>query len=253
MRKLKIAILGFVLIAGISSVAKAQILRDYVNDAEHDVNNYPAKKKKKHGNPLSESEVSDGLKQALQIGAQNAGTRVSVVNGFFGNGLIKILMPSEAKKVENTLRQVGMGEQVDKAILSMNRAAEDASAKAAPIIIDAIKNMTIEDAMAILHGGNDAATQYLKNKTAAALTAAFRPIVEESLDKVNATKYWADIFNAYNDLPTTNKKVNPNLEAYVTERTLNGLFVTIADEEAKIRMNPAARVTDLLQRVFGAK
>ena len=144
-----------------------------------------------------------------------------------------------------------MGEHVDKAILSMNRAAEDASKKALPIFVNAITSMSIQDGLSILKGGNNAATTYLKSKTTASLTAAFRPIIEESLDKVNATKYWAEVFTIYNGLPTTYKKVNPDLTGYVTERALNGVFVYIADEESKIRLNPAARVTDLLKKVFG--
>ena len=159
-------------------------------------------------------------------------------------------MPAEAKKVENTLRQIGLGDQVDNAILAMNRAAEDASAKAVPIFVNAITGMSIEDGLKILRGGNDAATQYLKTKTSAALTTAFRPVINASLDKVGATKYWADIFHTCNQLPTTFHKVNPDLPAYVTERALNGLFVAIAEEEAKIRANPAARTTDILQKVF---
>ena len=132
----------------------------------------------------------------------------------------------------------------------MNRAAEDASGKALQIFIDAITSMSIQDGMNILKGGNDAATQYLKSKTTVALTKAFRPVIEQSLDKVHATEYWSDVFTTYNKLPTTFNKVNPDLPAYVTERALNGVFVYIADEEAKIRTNPAARVTDLLKKVF---
>jgi len=146
---------------------------------------------------------------------------------------------------------VGMGSYVDDAILSMNRAAEDASTKALDIFVDAIKNMSIQDAASILSGGDNAATEYLKAKTTASLTAAFRPIIQQSLDKVNATKYWATVFNTYNELPTTFKKVNPDLPAYVTERALNGVFVYIAKEEAKIRKDPAAQVTNLLKKVFG--
>ena len=111
--------------------------------------------------------------------------------------------------------------------------------------------MSIQDALSILNGGNDAATQYLKAKTTAQLTSAFRPVIQQSLDKVNATKYWATVFNTYNELPTTFNKVNPDLPAYVTERALNGVFVYIAQEEAKIRKDPAAQVTDLLKKVFG--
>jgi hypothetical protein len=235
----------------LSVTSHGQILRDYVNDAQHAVGTFS--KKNKSSGALTESDITAGLKQALQIGAQNATNKVSVANGFFGNALIKVLMPPEVKKVETTLRQIGMGSQVDKMILTMNRAAEDASGKAVPIFVNAITSMSIQDAMSILKGGNDAATQYLKSKTTASLTAAFRPVVAQSLDKVNATKYWADVFNIYNDLPTTFRKVNPDLTGYVTERALNGLFVYIADEESKIRLNPAARVTDLLKKVFGGR
>jgi hypothetical protein len=231
-----------------ANVTQAQILRDYINDAEGAMKGGSGKNKK---GGLSSADIADGLRQALQIGAKNATSRVSAVNGFFGNALIKILMPPEARKVENTLREIGMGTYVDNAILSMNRAAEDGSSKALDIFVNAIKSMSIQDGLSILNGPKDAATQYLRSRTSAALTAAFRPIIEESLDKVNATKYWADVFNVYNDLPTTFKKVNPDLPAYVTQKALDGVFVYIADEEAKIRMNPAAQVTDLLKKVFG--
>ena len=161
-------------------------------------------------------------------------------------------MPPEAKKVESTLRSMGFGEQVDKAILSMNRAAEDAATKAVPIFVNAIKGMSIQDGISIVRGGQGAATNYLKNRTTMELTNAFRPVIENSLNKVNATKYWTDIFTIYNKIPTV-QRVNTDLPAYVTERALNGLFVTIADEENKIRTNSAARVTDLLKKVFGGR
>jgi hypothetical protein len=134
----------------------------------------------------------------------------------------------------------------------MNRAAEDASTKALDIFVNAIRDMSIEDGLKILQGKDDAATQYLKAKTTEALKLAFRPVIKESLDKVHATEYWADVFNVYNALPTTFKKVNPDLPSYVTERALNGVFVYIAEEEAKIRKDPAARATDLLRKVFGS-
>ncbi len=237
------------LLTGASSIAHAQVLRDYISDADKTFQKVKSGNKS-GGGSLSSADISAGLKQALQLGAQNATGKVSAVNGFFGNALIKVLMPPEAKKVENTLREFGLGSQVDDAILTMNRAAEDASAKALPIFINAIKNMSIQDGLAILKGGNNAATNYLKQKTTAALTAAFRPVIEESLEKVNATKYWSTVFTTYNELPTTFNKINPDLAAYVTERALNGVFVYIADEEQKIRLDPAARVTDLLKKVF---
>jgi hypothetical protein len=202
---------------------------------------------------LSNTDIVSALRQALEIGAQNAGSRLNAVNGFFGNALIKVLMPPEAQKVESTLRSFGFGQVVDKAILSMNRAAEDAAGKAAPIFINAIKQMTITDGLNILRGGNGAATNYLRGATTAALTNAFRPVIQGSLQKVGATAYWGDVMRIYNGLPTTRNKINPDLTAYVTERSLNGLFVNIADEENKIRTNPAARVTDLLNKVFGAE
>lgn len=203
------------------------------------------------GSNLTNSEIIAGLKQALEIGSNNAGNQLSAVNGYFGNQLVKILMPPEAKKVEQTLRSIGMGGEVDKAILAMNRAAEDAAQKAAPIFIDAIRTITIQDGLGILRGGNGAATNYLKGRTTQQLTNAFRPVIENSLNKVDATKYWAQVFTIYNRLPTTVNKINPDLPAYVTERALNGLFITVEQEENKIRQNPSARVTDLLKKVFG--
>lgn len=202
-------------------------------------------------NNLSSTEIANGLKEALQVGVQNSANKLGAVNGYFGNELIKILMPPEAQQVKAALSNIGMGYLVDKAVLSMNRAAEDAAPKAVPIFIDAIKHMTIQDGLSILRGGNDAATQYLKMKTTAALTAAFRPVIASSLGKVDATKYWSEVFITYNKIPFVTR-VNPDLTAYVTERALNGLFVSIAQEEAKIRSNPSARVTSLLQKVFGA-
>lgn len=204
------------------------------------------------GAGLGNADIVNGLKEALSIGAKNAGARLNIANGFFGNSLIKILMPPEAVKVENALRKIGMGKTVDDLILSMNRAAEDAAGKAAPIFVDAVTSMNIQDGLNILRGGNGAATNFLKAKTTAALTAAFRPVIENALNKSGATVLWTKVFTAYNQMPLVGQKVNPDLVAYATERALNGLFITIADEENKIRANPAARVTGLLQKVFGS-
>lgn len=202
-------------------------------------------------NNISNNEIVAALREALQVGARNATGRLNAPNGFFGNQLIKILMPPEAKQVETTLRGLGMGAEVDKVIVSMNRAAEDASGKAVQIFINAIAGMSIQDGVAIVRGGQGAATNYLRQKTTAQLTNAFRPIIQNSLGKVGATRYWTQIFTVYNRIPTV-QKINPDLTAYVTERALNGLFVTIADEENKIRLNPAAQASDLLKKVFGA-
>lgn len=197
---------------------------------------------------LTTAEVVEGLKTALQLGTDTATTRLSALNGFYKDALVKIMMPSEAQKVEKTLRDVGLGSVVDKAILSMNRSAEDASKYVGDIFISAIKQMTIQDAFGILRGGNTAATEYLKQKTTAQLTAAFKPIISKSLDKTNATKYWSDIFKAYNRF--SSQPVNTDLTAYVTEKALDGLFYKIGVEEQEIRKNPAARITDILKKVF---
>lgn len=205
------------------------------------------------GGNLSNTDIASGLKEALKIGAQNASGKLSATDGFFKNAALKILLPPEARQVESTLRSIGMGSVVDKAILSMNRAAEDAAKQAAPIFINAITSISIQDGLNILRGGNNAATNYLKGKTTAALTSAFKPVIQKSLNKVGAPNLWNSVFSTYNKLPLSKNKVNPDLTGYVTERALSGLFLTIADEEAKIRTNPAAQVTSLLQRVFGNK
>ena len=203
------------------------------------------------GQGLGQGEIVNGLKEALTVGAKNAGAKLNIANGFFGNSLIKILLPPEAVKVENALRQVGMGNIVDDLILSMNRAAEDAAGRAAPIFVNAVTSMNINDGLNILRGGNGAATNYLKQKTTGALTEAFRPVINDALKKSGATELWTRVFTTYNKLPMTMKKINPDLVAYATERALSGLFVTISDEENKIRNNASSRVTNLLQKVFG--
>lgn len=226
-------------------------LKDLINNTKKAVGGAVAGSGTSKGGALSETEIANGLKEALKVGAGNATNQLSAVNGFFGNAAIKVLMPPEARKVETALRSVGMGAQVDKAILAMNRAAEDASKRALPIFTNAITSITITDGLNILRGSNDAATQYLRGRTTNDLTVAFRPVVQQSLSKTNATRYWTDVMNLYNKLPTTRQKINPDLASYVTERALNGIFVQVAQEETKIRTNPAARVNDILKRVFG--
>ena len=197
---------------------------------------------------LSNDDVISGLKEALTVGANNGTNKLSMVDGFFKEAALKILMPAEAQKVEKKLRDVGMGNQVDQAILSMNRAAEDAAKSAAPIFINAIKGITIQDGLSILKGGDFAATDYLKAKTLAQLTEAFRPIIEQSLQKTNATKYWSTLFTTYNRF--SNEKVNTDLSAYVTDRATAGIFHQVGLEEQKIRKDPFARTTDILKKVF---
>ncbi|TDH29370.1 DUF4197 domain-containing protein [Segetibacter sp. 3557_3] len=197
---------------------------------------------------LSVNEIANGLKEALTIGVQKGSGKLSAVDGFFKDAAVKILMPAEAVKVEQKLRALGLGKQVDNAVLTMNRAAEDAAKSASPIFINAIKQMTIQDAAGILKGGDFAATDYLKSKTTLELTNAFRPVIEKSLEKVDATKYWTTLFSTYNRFSTN--QVNTDLTAYVTEKALAGIFHQVSLEEQKIRKDPVARTTDILKKVF---
>ncbi len=197
---------------------------------------------------LSNADVVQGLKEALRVGTDSSTYHLGLLNGFYKDDMIKIFMPPEAQKVEKTLRDVGMGSVVDKAVLSMNRAAEDASKYVGNIFLNAIKQMTIQDAFAILRGDDHAATNYLKQTTSAQLTIAFTPIISKSLDYTDATKYWKDIFSVYNRFSST--PVNTDLTGYVTQKTLDGLFYHIGLEEQKIRKDPAARITDILKKVF---
>lgn len=198
------------------------------------------------------AEVSEGLKEALVKGISKGSDLVSQLDGYFKNPEIKIPFPPDVKKVEDKLRQIGLGSEVDKFVLSLNRGAEDAAKEAKPIFVAAIKQMTIQDAWAILKGQPDAATQYLKRTTTAQLKEKFKPVIQNSLNKVNATKYYGDLVNTYNKIPLV-QKVNPNLDDYATDRAIEGLFVMIAKEEKNIRQDPLARTTDLLKKVFGAQ
>lgn len=201
---------------------------------------------------MSTNTVASGLKEALTKGVQNGTAKLSAVDGFFKDAAIKILLPAEAQKVEKTLRNVGMGSLVDSAILSMNRAAEDAAKGAAPIFVNAIKDMSIQDAWGLLKGGDTSATSYLRTKTTSPLTAAFKPVIETSLAKVGATKHWNSLVTAYNKVPLVSK-INPDLSAYVTEKALTGIFYQVGQEEKSIRQDPLARTSDLLKTVFGSK
>ncbi|SDH17560.1 Protein of unknown function [Dyadobacter soli] len=198
---------------------------------------------------LAENEIVQGLKEALNIGVSNGSESASKVDGFFKNELIKIAVPPEAQKVADALRKMGLGAEVDKFTLSLNRAAEDAAKKSKPIFIKAVTSMTVPDALGILKGQDDAATQYLKKSTNDELFKTFFPVVDSTLNLNKATEYYADIVNTYNQLPLV-KKVNPNLKEYATQKTIDGMYVLIAQEEKKIRENPGARVTDLLKKVF---
>ncbi|HEX7846978.1 MAG TPA: DUF4197 domain-containing protein [Chitinophagaceae bacterium] len=207
----------------------------------------------KKGGAVSEQDAGLGIKEALTQGVTTAVLNLNKTDGFFGSEIYKLLLPPDALKIEKSLRKVGMGDQVDKAILAINRGAEDAVAFAKPIFVDAIKEMTLTDALNILRGNKDAATQYFKQKTSEKLIAAFTPSVQSSLEKANATKYYGDIVTTYNKFPTTLKKINPDLTSYVVGKAVDALFDQVAKEEANIRANPVARTTDLLKRVFGSK
>lgn len=198
---------------------------------------------------LSSETIAAGLKEALESGVKQGTEKLSAVDGFFKDAAIKILMPKEAQEVEKKLRSVGMGKLVDKAILSMNRAAEDASKGAATIFVSAIKQMSIKDAVGILGGGDFAATNYLKQTTTANLTDSFRSVIEKSLAEVNAVSTWNAVFTTYNRF--SSDKVNADLVSYVTEKALDGIFYQIGLEEQKIRKDPVAQTTNLLKQVFG--
>lgn len=200
--------------------------------------------------PLTADQVGEGLKEALIKGISNGSDVASQLDGYFKNPEIKIPFPPEVKKVEDKLRQLGLGNKVDEFVMTLNRGAEDAAKEAKPIFISAIRQMTIEDAWGILKGEENAATNYLKRTTSAQLKEKFSPVIQSSLDKVSATKYYGDVTNTYNKIPFV-EKVNPDLNSYATDKAIEGLFMMIAKEEKNIRQNPVARTTELLKKVFG--
>ena len=202
---------------------------------------------------ISEREAGQGIREALAQGVTKAVLNLHKTDGFFGSDVYKVFLPPDSRKAETTLRKIGLGSQVDRAILAINRGAEDAVGTAGPIFTDAIKEMTLTDALSIVRGSNDAATQYFKQKTSQELIEAFTPSVKTSLDKTNATKYYSDIANTYNKLPLGFDKVNPDLTSYVVGKAVDALFDQIAKEEANIRANPLARTTDILKKVFGRR
>ena len=226
----------------------------FTSQAQFDLKKLAGEVNKAVGNNkpgLSNDEVIKGLKEALTIGSKNSSDLASKVGGYYNNPSIKIPFPPEAKDMEQTLRNLGMGKQVDEFITTLNRAAEDAAKKSAPIFADAVRNMSITDGINILKGGDNAATNYLKQATTAQLEMQFKPVVRESIDRVKLTKYWKPLATKYNKLPMV-KKVNPDLEGYITQKAIEGLFFLVAQEEYKIRKDPLARVTELLKKVFGS-
>ncbi len=204
-------------------------------------------------NGLTSTEIGNGLKQALEIGISKGAERLSRENGYFQSPY-KILLPEEARKVTDRLQNIPGFSNLEANVLEkINRGAEDAASKAKPIFVNAIKSMTISDALGILKGDKDAATSYLKRVTYQQLYNEFNPVIVESLDKFNARQYWSDAVNTYNRIPLVNDDVDPDLDDYVTNKALDGLFAQVAKEELDIRNNIAARTTDLLRRVFAAQ
>ena len=198
---------------------------------------------------LTDSEIITGLKEALNIGTNNAVNILSKENGFYNSQLLRIPWPDDAAIVEQKLREFGFDNVVDNFIKSMNKGAEEAVKEATPIFVDAIKQMTFADARSILRGPNDAATKYFKEKTSDELFDVFKPKVQNTLDRVQVTKYWGDVMSTYNKIPFT-QKVETDLAKFVTYKAMDGLFIKLAEEEKQIRLDPAARVTDILKKVF---
>ncbi|MEW6467280.1 MAG: DUF4197 domain-containing protein [Bacteroidota bacterium] len=237
------------LIAGIMAVAliactQAQI--DQMTKTVNDMNTGGG------GNKLTNEEVIQGLKEALSVGTNNSAGMASKLDGFYKNPLIFIPFPPEAIKVKEKVEQLGMKDQVDKFVMTLNRGAEEAAKEAGPIFLNAIKSMSIGDGFAILKGGEGAATKYLSDKTGTQLHATFKPKVQDALKKVAITNYWHPVINTYNKIPGVQKQ-NPDLDEYVTIKAKEGLFKLIAIEENKIRKDPVARVSDILKKVFGSQ
>jgi hypothetical protein len=201
---------------------------------------------------LTNTEVIAGLKEALTIGAQESATSASKADGFFKNPNLFIPWPAEAQKMKDVLVQTGLSKQVSAFEESMNRAAEEAAKGAFDVFAGAVREMTIADGFAILSGGDTAATHYLREKTTLPLKDKFSPVVKNAIEKVNVTSYWSPLVNAYNLIPGVTKQ-NPDLQDYITGRAIDGLMSLIAEQETKIRKDPAAQVTSLLKKVFGSQ
>ncbi|MBP1838810.1 DUF4197 domain-containing protein [Formosa algae] len=198
---------------------------------------------------LSDTDIASGLREALNLGIEEQVEKLTQTDGFYKNDLVKIVMPSELQKVDTALRSVGLGSLADEGIKALNRAAEDAVKEATPIFVDAVKDITFDDAKTILLGEDTAATTYLTAKTETSLYDKFSPVINESFSKVGADKIWSTIISKYNSMPFVSQ-VNPDLTDYVTNEALEGVYTMIAVEEKEIRNSTAARSTDLLQSVF---
>ena len=210
--------------------------------------NNPSKKV----NLFSENDAANALKETLSKGVEKGVGLLSIKDGFFNNQAVKIPFPPKASTIFDKLKKMGLQKELNKVVLSINRAAEDAINSAKPIFINAIKNMTIKDAINIVKGSETAGTDYLYDNTNAELVEAFKPNIKSSLNRVDATKQWKNIMSTYNKIPFV-KKINPDLELYVTQKTIEGLFHILSEEEIEIRKNPQKRTSDILKKVFGNK
>ncbi len=242
----------FILFIGIAGYVPvhAQTIFDKVKEAVKDGQRSESKKNNADLSGISTGEVSGALKEALNMGVKEGIAKLGAEDGFFKNELVKILLPEKLRKVDATLRGIGLGNLADQGLLLLNRAAEDAVQEGVPIFANAITSMTFDDAKNILLGDSVAATNYLKGKTSEQLFTAFKPKVKGSLGKVGADRIWEQIISKYNGI--TNQSIETDLNDYVTNETINGVFKMVAEKESAIRDNPVFRTTSLLKKVFGA-
>lgn len=238
------------LLLGLNIAASAQLRLPKLGDILKTTIPAPTTSKAGSTGNITQDEAARGLKEALTQGISKGADQASKQDGFYLNKLIRIPFPPDAQRVATTLRSIGLGSQVDKFELTLNRGAEDAAKSAKPIFLSAIKSLTFKDVWGILTGEKNAATNYLKRTTTEQLTSAFKPIVQKSLDQVGATRYYTDLTTRYNRIPLV-RPVQTDLNQYATGKAIDGLFTLIAQEEANIRENPVARGTELLKRVFG--
>lgn len=246
--------IGFIMLLGLN--IRSQNLdnlikktEDIYNENKNKVNESIDKYTGKDKHSLNNEEIVQGLKEALSVGTQSAVSISSKTDGYLKNPRLFIPFPPEAKEMKEKLIKYGFSKKVDEFETTLNRAAENAAKDATPIFITAIKQMKINDGLQILKGADTSATHYLKQTTYDSLYNKFLPVVKNSIQEVKLTNYWKPLISTYNKLPNR-KKYNPDLEKYVTERAITGLFILIADEEKNIRKNPSARISDILKKVF---
>ncbi|MBC7485225.1 MAG: DUF4197 domain-containing protein [Cytophagaceae bacterium] len=235
---MKKLVFSLIVLLSVNSL-QAQTLKDKLNKAKKTLTKTP-----------SNDEIVQGLKEALNVGANKSSSTASEEDGYLKNTRLFIPFPPEAEKMKTQLVKLGFQKQVTDFEMSLNRAAEEAAKKSSPIFMDAVKNMTVTDGMNVLMGADTAATHYLKSATSAGLYTQYKPVVQEAIKKVDVTRYWSTLVTLYNKVPGI-KKQNPDLEDYVIKRGISGLFLLVADEEKKIRTDPSARFSSVLKNVFG--